>query len=75
MGGARHSAPPLLTLCLADQLAFRDRLLADGRLHIGSTTIGGERHLRVVVTAPDTDEATLSELVLALRAWRASAPV
>ena len=58
-----------------DQLAFRDRLLADGRLHIGSTTIGGERYLRLVVTAPDTDEATLSELVLALRASRAPAPV
>jgi L-2,4-diaminobutyrate decarboxylase len=58
-----------------DQLAFRDRLLADGRLHIGSTTIGDERYLRLVVTAPDTDEATLSELVLALRASRAAATV
>ncbi len=57
-----------------DQLAFRDRLLADRRLHIGSTTIGGERYLRLVVTAPDTDEATLSELVLALRASRAPVP-
>jgi len=58
-----------------DQLAFRDRLLADGRLHIGSTTIGGERYLRLVVTAPDTDEATLNELVLALRASRVPATV
>jgi L-2,4-diaminobutyrate decarboxylase len=58
-----------------DQLAFRDRLLADGRLHIGSTTIRDERYLRLVVTAPDTDEATLSELVLALRASRAAATV
>jgi L-2,4-diaminobutyrate decarboxylase len=58
-----------------DQLAFRDRLLAAGRLHIGSTTIGGQRYLRLVVMAPDTDEATLSELVLALRASRAPAPV
>ncbi len=57
-----------------DQLAFRDRLLANGRLHIGSTTIGGERYLRLVVTAPDTDEATLNELVRALRASRAAVP-
>jgi len=50
-----------------DQLAVRDRLLAGGRLHIGSTMIAGERHLRLVVMAPDTGEATLEELVRALR--------
>jgi hypothetical protein len=41
--------------------------LADGRLHFGSTTIAGERYLRLVVTAPDTDEATLAELIRAIR--------
>lgn len=51
----------------ADQLEIRDRLLATGRLHIGATVINGERHLRLVVTAPDTDERTLIELLQALR--------
>lgn len=50
-----------------DQLALLDRLMADGRIHFGSTTIAGERYLRVVVTAPDTDEATLAELIRAIR--------
>jgi L-2,4-diaminobutyrate decarboxylase len=51
-----------------DQLALLDRLMADGRLHFGSTTIAGERYLRVVITAPDTDEETLAALVGAIRA-------
>src|SRR5207244_2255245 len=50
-----------------DQLELLDRLPGEGRLHLGSTTIGGERYLRVVITAPDTDDATLAELVGALR--------
>ena len=50
-----------------DQLALLDRLMANGQLHFGSTTIAGERYLRVVVTAPDTDEATLAELIQVLR--------
>ncbi|HZC13833.1 MAG TPA: pyridoxal-dependent decarboxylase [Thermoleophilaceae bacterium] len=50
-----------------DQLALRDRLVAGGRLHIGSTTVNGERYLRLVVTAPDTDEGTLGELLRELR--------
>jgi L-2,4-diaminobutyrate decarboxylase len=50
-----------------DQVALRDRLMADGRLHIGSTTIRGERYLRLVVMAPDTGEATLAELLDAVR--------
>ena len=41
--------------------------MANGRLHFGSTTVAGERYLRLVVTAPDTDEATLAELIQALR--------
>jgi L-2,4-diaminobutyrate decarboxylase len=51
-----------------DQLAVRDRALAEGRLHFGSTTVDGQRYLRLVVTAPDTGEETLRELLAALRA-------
>jgi hypothetical protein len=40
--------------------------VAYGRLHFGSTTIAGARYLRLVVTAPDTDEATLAELIGAI---------
>jgi L-2,4-diaminobutyrate decarboxylase len=50
-----------------DQVRLRDRLLADGRLHISSTELRGERFLRLVVMAPDTGEATLGELLKALR--------
>ena len=53
-----------------DQLELRDRIIADGRLHISSTTIAGERYLRLVVTAPDTSEATIDVLLDALRAIR-----
>jgi L-2,4-diaminobutyrate decarboxylase len=52
----------------SDQLALRDRLLEGGRLHIGATTLGGERYLRLVVMAPDTDETTLAQLLRELRA-------
>ena len=51
-----------------DQLALRDGALAEGRLHFGSTTVHGERYLRLVVTAPDTGDATLRELLATLRA-------
>ena len=51
-----------------DQLAPRDRALAQGRLHFGSTTVNGERYLRLVVTAPDTGDETLRELLASLRA-------
>ena len=50
-----------------DQLALRERALDGGRLHFGSTTVGGERNLRLVVTAPDTGDATLRELLQVLR--------
>jgi L-2,4-diaminobutyrate decarboxylase len=53
-----------------DQLAVRDSIVASGRLHLGSTTIAGERYLRLVITAPATDESTLAELLRALRAAR-----
>jgi L-2,4-diaminobutyrate decarboxylase len=65
------SAPESNIVCFrvagADQLEIRDRLLATGRLHVGATVINGERYLRLVVTAPDTDEHTLGELLQALR--------
>ena len=50
-----------------DQLELRDRFLADGRFHISSTTIAGERYLRLVVTAPDTSEDTIEEFLDAIR--------
>ncbi len=50
-----------------DQLALRDRLLNDGRLHVSSTVIAGERYLRLVVMAPATDENTVQLLVRGLR--------
>jgi L-2,4-diaminobutyrate decarboxylase len=50
-----------------DQLALRERMLEGGRLHFGSTTVNGVRYLRLVVTAPDTDEETLGELLRELR--------
>jgi L-2,4-diaminobutyrate decarboxylase len=51
-----------------DQLELREEILADGRLHISSTTIAGERHLRLVITAPDTNEETIDQLLDVLRA-------
>jgi L-2,4-diaminobutyrate decarboxylase len=56
-----------------DQLDLRDEIMADGRLHLSSTTLGGERHLRLVVTAPDTSEDTIQELLAALRTRRRAA--
>jgi L-2,4-diaminobutyrate decarboxylase len=55
-----------------DQLELLDEILADGRLHLSSTTIAGERHLRLVVTAPDTSDDTIALLLEALRAAQAS---
>ncbi len=53
-----------------DQLELRDRILTEGRLHISSTTIAGERYLRLVVTSPDTSEDTIEVLLDTLRATR-----
>jgi L-2,4-diaminobutyrate decarboxylase len=50
-----------------DQLELRDHIVADGRLHISSTTIAGRRHLRIVVTAPDTSDDTIDQLLHILR--------
>jgi L-2,4-diaminobutyrate decarboxylase len=56
-----------------DQLELRDRILADGRFHISSTTIAGKRYLRLVVTAPATSEETIDELLDYSRAIMAAA--
>ena len=50
-----------------DQLELRDRILTEGRLHLSSTTIAGERYLRLVVTAPATDERTIDQLLETVR--------
>src|SRR5262249_44331404 len=50
----------------ADQLAIPDRLLADGRANVGTDTLNGERFLRLVLMAPDTDDGTVDELIEAV---------
>lgn len=63
-------------LCFAvrgeDQLALRDRILAERGLHLSSTTLAGRRYLRLVVTAPDTGEDTIAQLLDAVRLRHAS---
>jgi L-2,4-diaminobutyrate decarboxylase len=56
-----------------DQLELRDRLLARGTVHIGSTTIGGQQYLRLVITSPDTGTAIADEIVRELHTLRDSA--
>jgi L-2,4-diaminobutyrate decarboxylase len=52
----------------ATQLRVRDRLLADGDFHLSTAIVGGRRHLRIVVTSPET---TLTDLRrLAIRALK-----
>jgi L-2,4-diaminobutyrate decarboxylase len=53
-----------------DQLELREQLIASGRFHVSSTTIAGERYLRIVVSSPDTDQRTINQLLEALRALR-----
>jgi L-2,4-diaminobutyrate decarboxylase len=48
------------------QLTLRDRLIARGDFHLSSTTIRGRRHLRLVITAPATSEATIAGLLDAI---------
>jgi len=50
----RHGVP--------GDLALRQRIVEGGRLHIGTTMLGGRRHLRVVMMAPATGEETLRTL-------------
>jgi L-2,4-diaminobutyrate decarboxylase len=47
----------------AHQVAVRERLLADGDVHLSSAEIGRRRHLRLVVTAPSTTAATLVDTI------------
>ncbi len=50
------------------QAAIREALLAAGEFHLSSAEIGGERHLRVAVMSPATDERTFSRLLDAIEA-------
>jgi L-2,4-diaminobutyrate decarboxylase len=50
----------------ARQGAIREALLAGGDFHLSSAEIGGERHLRVAVMSPATDEPTLRALLDAI---------
>jgi L-2,4-diaminobutyrate decarboxylase len=45
------------------QVELRERLLAEGRFHLSSTEVSGERWLRVSVMAPATNQATIEELL------------
>jgi L-2,4-diaminobutyrate decarboxylase len=57
-----------------DQIALREAMMAEGRLHLSSTTIAGERYLRLVVTTPDTGEETIEVLLDALRTATGARP-
>jgi L-2,4-diaminobutyrate decarboxylase len=57
----------------AEQVSLRERLLADGRFHLSSTEVDGERWLRMVVMAPATDEATIEALLDSIERLGASA--
>jgi L-2,4-diaminobutyrate decarboxylase len=48
------------------QVELRQRLLAEGRFHLSSTEVDGERWLRLSVMAPATDERTIEELLDAI---------
>ena len=50
----------------ARQVELRDRLLSEGRFHLSSTEVHGERWLRMSVMAPATDEATIEALLDAI---------
>jgi L-2,4-diaminobutyrate decarboxylase len=45
------------------QVAIRERLIASGEFHLSSTVVSGERFLRIVVTAPATDEAAIDRMM------------
>ena len=52
----------------AAQAAIREALLAAGEFHLSSAEVAGERHLRVTVMSPATDEATFERLLDAIEA-------
>jgi L-2,4-diaminobutyrate decarboxylase len=48
------------------QVELRERLLSEGRFHLSSTEVDGERWLRMSVMAPATGDATIAELLDAI---------
>jgi L-2,4-diaminobutyrate decarboxylase len=52
----------------ARQAAIREALLAQGEFHLSSAEIAGERHLRVTVMSPASDEETFGRLLDAIEA-------
>jgi L-2,4-diaminobutyrate decarboxylase len=50
----------------AAQAAIRAALLEQGEFHLSSAEIGGERHLRVTIMSPATDEETFVRLLDAI---------
>ena len=48
------------------QVRLREQLLAERRFHLSSTVVGGERWLRMTVTAPATSEETVAGLLDAI---------
>jgi L-2,4-diaminobutyrate decarboxylase len=54
------------------QVAIRERLIAEGDFHLSSTVVSGERYLRIVVTAPATDEAAIERMLDAIERVDAS---
>jgi L-2,4-diaminobutyrate decarboxylase len=45
------------------QVELRERLLAEGRVHLSSTEVSGVRWLRMSVMAPASSEETIEELL------------
>ncbi len=50
-----------------DQLAIRDRLIHQGAFYLSSTTIEGQRYLRMVIMSPATSLNDIENLVAAIR--------
>jgi L-2,4-diaminobutyrate decarboxylase len=48
------------------QVGIRERLIAEGDFHLSSTVVSGERYLRIVVTAPSTDDAAIERMLDAI---------
>jgi L-2,4-diaminobutyrate decarboxylase len=45
------------------QVAIRARLIEQGEFHLSSAEIGGERYLRIVPTAPATDDESIERML------------
>jgi len=48
------------------QVAIRERLIAEGDFHLSSAVVSSARYLRIVVTAPATDEAAIERMLDAI---------